>query len=221
MAVALSPFIALWAAFSKEIWEKIFKWKFLECFKLKNLIPIIFSPAIICFAISISTVLVTIISELNFSGITTVKSEILWWLIELDIWGLSIWIWKFIISVFWIAITWFLVWAAVKSSKLWQLVGWLEKLAAQALWSIPIVPIVSKWEDWKLKADLIWTNAAFGDNWIIPSITSDIQRRFSNKDNEVLYDLIEPDRVKNVKRLHIKMVLLIFLVCLLIGHLKR
>lgn len=196
MAVALSPFIVLWAAFNKEIWEKIFKWKFLECFRLKNLIPIIFSPAIICFAISISTVLVTIISELNFSGITTVKPEILGWLIELDIWGLSIWIWKFIISVFWIAITWFLVWAAVKSSKLWQLVGWLEKLAAQALWSIPIVPILSKWEDWKLKADLIWTNAAFGDNWIIPRITSDIQTRFSNKDNEVLQDLINSDRVK-------------------------
>ena len=197
IAVVLSPFIVLLSAF-KEIWEKVFKWKFLEYFSLKNLIPIIFSPAIICFAISISTVLVTIISELNFSGITTAKSEILWWLVELDVWGLSIWLWKFIISVLWIAVTWFLVWAAVESSKLWKsgIVQGMKNLATTALWSIPIVPVVWKDENWKLKADFVWTSAAFGDWWIVSAISSDIKNEFSKKDNQVLQDIVDPERVK-------------------------
>lgn len=198
MAVVLSPFIVLLSAF-KEIWDKVFKWwKFLEYFSVKNLIPIIFSPAIICFAISISTVLVTIISELNFSGITTAKSEILWWLVELDIWGLSIWLWKFIISILWIAVTWFLVWAAVESSKIWKsgIVKGVKNLATTALWSIPIIPVVWKDENWKLKADLVWASAAFGDRWIVSSISSDIKNKFSNKDEQVIQDIINPESAK-------------------------
>ena len=41
------------------------KIKFLEYFKVDNLISIIFSPAIICFAVSLATVLVTIIQDMN------------------------------------------------------------------------------------------------------------------------------------------------------------
>ncbi len=197
MAVVLSPFIVLLSAF-KELWEKVFKWKFLEYFSLKNLIPIIFSPAIVCFAISISAVLVTVISELNFNGITTAKSEILGWLVEVDIWGLSISLWKFIISVLWIAVTWFLVWAAVESSKLWKswLVQGVKNFATTALWSMPIIPVIWKDENWKLKADFVWTTAAFGDRWIVPSISTDIKNKFSEKDNRVVQDIINPEWVK-------------------------
>ena len=59
LAIVLSPFIVLATAF-KEIWDKIFKSsKILENLKLENLVPIIFSPAIICFAVSMSTVMIT------------------------------------------------------------------------------------------------------------------------------------------------------------------
>ena len=198
MAVVLSPFIVLFSAF-KEIWDKVFvKWKFLEYFSLKNLIFIILSPAIVCFAISISTVLVTIISELNFSGITTAKTEILGWLVEVDIWWLSVWLWKFIISILWIAVTWFLVWAAVESSKLWNsgIVQGVKNFATSALWSMPIIPVVWRGEDGKLKTEFVWTSAAFGDDWIIPSMASRIKSNFSNKSDAALQDLINPNRVK-------------------------
>jgi hypothetical protein len=45
--------------------SKVFKGDFLQYFDVKNLIIIIFAPAIICFAISISTILVVIINNLN------------------------------------------------------------------------------------------------------------------------------------------------------------
>jgi hypothetical protein len=75
VAIAIAPFIILLTAFGLN--KKVFTGKFLEYFDVKNLIPIIFSPAIICFAISISTILVTIISGLNVEGIKPVKTEIL------------------------------------------------------------------------------------------------------------------------------------------------
>ena len=198
VAVVLSPFIVLFSAFD-ELWEKVFKWsKFLEYFSLKNLIPIILSPAIVCFAISISTVLVTIISGLNFNSIAIAKKEILGWLVELDIWGLSIWFWKFIISVLWIAVTWFLVWAAVESSKLWKsgIVQGVKNFATSALWSMPIIPVIWKDENWKLKTDFVWTRAAFGSDWIISGISNDIKNKFSEKDNRVVQDIINPEWVK-------------------------
>jgi hypothetical protein len=60
MAIALLPFVILLKAFDLE--KNVFKDKPLEYLKIENLIPIIFAPAIICFAVSISTVLVTIVS---------------------------------------------------------------------------------------------------------------------------------------------------------------
>jgi hypothetical protein len=52
--------VILLKAFDLE--KNVFKDKPLEYLKIENLIPIIFAPAIICFAVSISTVLVTIVS---------------------------------------------------------------------------------------------------------------------------------------------------------------
>jgi hypothetical protein len=44
---------------------------------VKNLVGIIFSPAVICFAVSISTVLVRIISTVNAQDIMTKETSIL------------------------------------------------------------------------------------------------------------------------------------------------
>jgi len=197
MAIVLSPFIVLAEAF-EDIWKKVFKWKFLEYLSLKNLIPIIFSPAIICFAISMSTVLVTVIMWFNNVEIVTGGSEVLWGLIKLNIGWLSLPLMKLIVSVLWVAITWFIVRAAIETTKIWEskIISSLKWLATNALWSIPIVPVVWKWVDWKPKTEFVWTNAAFGDRWIIPSLSNKIKREFENNDNEFIQDFIDPDRVK-------------------------
>ena len=197
LAIVLAPFIVLAEAF-EDIWKKVFKWKLLEYLKLKNLIPIIFSPAIICFAISMSSVLVTIIMWFNNDEIATGGSEILWWLIKLNIGWLSLPLMKLIVSVLWVAITWFIVWAAIETTKIWEskIISSLKSLATNALWSIPIVPVVWKWVDWKPKTEFVWANAAFGDRWIIPSLSNKIKREFDDSENEFIQDFIDPDRVK-------------------------
>ena len=68
MAIVLSPAIILVKAFGWE--EKMSKASdILKYLTVSNLIGIIFSPAVICFAVSISTVLVRIISTVNSEGI--------------------------------------------------------------------------------------------------------------------------------------------------------
>jgi hypothetical protein len=49
----------------------------LKYLSVKNLIGIIFSPAIICFAVSISTVLVRIIGTVNVQDVITDDIDIL------------------------------------------------------------------------------------------------------------------------------------------------
>ena len=197
LAIALAPFIVLATCF-KEIEIFMFKWEFLKYLKLENLIWIIFSPAIICFAISMSAVLVTVISNLNFDINSNVVKPILGWLVRLDIWWLSVSIAKLVISVFWIAITWFLVWAAIQTSKLWdsKIVTWFKDSATAALWSLPIVPIVWEWPDWNLTTEFIWAKAAFGSWWIVPKALSTIESNRYNKETQAIEDILNPDRVK-------------------------
>lgn len=190
IAIAISPFIALFAAFEdlwKELKERI---KFLDYFNLENLIGIIFAPALICLAISLSTVLVTIITNLNYPW--DWEDKILWWLVVLDIAWVSAVIRRFIISIFWIAITWFLVRTAVESSKLWKIwfIWSLKKLAETSIWSIPIVPIPWKKGEW---IEYIWANTAFGLNgqrWMLSTISDKIQTEFNGKDNEAIEEFI-------------------------------
>ena len=197
IAIAISPFIVLGACF-KEIWEKIFKWKFWEYFKISNLIPIIFSPAIICFAISMSAVLVHIISNLNTAKIASESSSILWWLIVMNIGSWTIPLAKLIISVFWVAITRFIVWAAIETSKIWEsgIIKSLKDLTTTALWNIPIVPIPwkeGKWTEW------IWANSAFGLNgnqWILSQATNNIKTQFEGENNKALEARLDPNRIK-------------------------
>jgi hypothetical protein len=74
MAIPLSPIIALLKAFDLE--SKI-KSEFLEKFKIENLLPIIFFPAIICFAISLSAVLIKVIISLNWDVVESKELPIL------------------------------------------------------------------------------------------------------------------------------------------------
>ncbi len=67
LAISLSPIIILLKAFDLE--KNIPK--AVDFLKIENLIPIIFSPVIICFAVSLSTVLVRIIATMNWEKINT------------------------------------------------------------------------------------------------------------------------------------------------------
>lgn len=163
LAIVLSPFIVLCAAFS-EIWDKILKSsKLLENLKLENLIPIIFSPAIICFAISMCTVLISFIQQHNedLSGLKDMEEQsFLGWLVVLNVGSFAIPLAKVIISVLGVAITWFLAWAAIETSKLWKsgIVKSLKEMVSSWLWSIPIIPVPTR--DGKM--NLVWTRAVFG-----------------------------------------------------------
>ena len=66
MAIVLSPMIVLLKVF--ELDKKIDKESILSYITFENLIPLVFSPAIICFAVSMSTVLVRIINTLNWNN---------------------------------------------------------------------------------------------------------------------------------------------------------
>lgn len=197
VAIVLSPFIILASAF-KEIWDKIFKWDFLEYFKLENLIPIIFSPAIVCFAVSMSSVLITIITWVNGKEIAvTSGKEILWWLITLNIWWLSSSLLKLVISALGVAITWFIVWAAVEASKIWKskIIKSVKSLASDALWTIPIVPI--PWKDGKVT--WIWANTAFGLNGhdsILSQGVKEIEAKYNKNSQNAVNEFLHPEQAR-------------------------
>lgn len=192
-AIVISPFIAILTAFEDDIGKFMFeKIKALKYFKLTTLIWIIFSPAVICLAISLSTVFVTIISniDLNWIDWTDLDNSILWWLIQINIAKVSVGIWRFLKAFIGAAITWYIVWAAVQSSKLWEmkLVESLKNLAENSIWSIPIVPVPTK-DGW---VELIWANSAFGLNgskWIIWEAASQIESKYTTQANEAVKDL--------------------------------
>ena len=186
MAIILSPVIILLKAFKFEesLTKMVDVFKYLS---VKNLIGIIFSPAVICFAVSISTVLVRIISTVNAQNIMTQKTSILKWLVKIDLAWMSVDIWKLICSVIWVAISWFLIWSAVKASELWKskMVTWLESLAKSALWSVPIIPVPNK-DGW---TSYMWVNTVFGWNGqdgIISKFSSKLKSKYEWQNNEAV-----------------------------------
>ena len=196
MAIALSPLIVLLEAFGLFDSDNLKSIKILDYLKLKNLIWIIFSPVVICFAISVSTVLVRIINNMNWQGVDIADTRgIMWWLIELELGGFFINLWKLIWAAIWVAITWFLVWAAVQSSKLWEswIVKSLKELATSAIWSAPIVPVPVKWENWKLKMDFVWASAA---TQILPGIKNNLENKLREEDREAVEAIIDPEKAK-------------------------
>ena len=155
MVIALAPLVVLLTVFDLW-WSGALKgMKFLEYFNPKNLLGIIFSPAVVCFAISMSAVLVRVIETLNVKDISAEASDIFWWLIHINIGWLWIWLWKFIVSAMWVAITWFLVRWAVQSSKIWEsgIIKSIREITESALKSAPIVPI--PWKDWAVSIGAI------------------------------------------------------------------
>ena len=193
LAIALSPFIVLFVAFDLFKADSIKKIKFLEYFDLENLIQIIFSPALVCFAISISTVLFTVIQQLNLN-LEEVKGEIIWWLISVKISWIPMGISQLITSILWVAITWFIVRAAVEASKLWKsgVVKSLKDLATSALWSMPIVPVPGK--DWEVH--MMGASTVFGWNdqkGIISKMSDEVKRQYDAESNDAIRQFVDPE----------------------------
>lgn len=195
MAIILSPAIILMEAFGwKKKMEEMGSLKYLT---LSNLIGIIFSPAVICFAVSISTVLVRIISTVNAEHVMTEKTSILWWLIELNLAWLWVDLWKLICSVIWVAISWFLIWSAVKASALWEskIIKWLQDLAWSALWSVPIIPIPKK-GGW---VEYVWASTVFGWNdqdGIFSRFSKNLRSKYDEENNEAVNDWFKSSKEK-------------------------
>ena len=198
VAISLSPFIVLLTAFDLFNSKWLGKIKFLEYFKVDNLISIIFSPAIICFAVSLATVLVTIIQDMNveFDKIQW-SSTILWWLVEVSFAWFPMKIAEFINLLLWVAITWFILWTAIESSKLWEakFIKSLKDLANTALWSIPIIPV--PWKDGK--TEYLGASTVFGLNgqdWIISRMWRQLKSQYDTKDNKAVEELMYPETAK-------------------------
>lgn len=193
MAIVLSPAIILLKAFDLEwkIWKDVDILKYLS---VKNLIGIIFSPAIICFAVSISTVLVRLISTVNVQDVITDDIDILGWLIRVSIGWLWLNIGRLLCSVIWVAVSWFLVRSAIKASELWKskIVTWLESLAKTAIWSVPIIPIPSK-GGW---VDYVWVNTVFWWNWqegIFSKISTKLKTKYNDESNRAVNALFDSE----------------------------
>lgn len=188
VAIVIFPMIILLEAFW--LMDKI-KNKTMELFKLKNLIWIIFAPAVIAFAVSMSTVLVRLIEKINYKPIAT-DTIVLWWLVEMNLAWFSVWLTELIIAVMWAAISWYIVrLAVVGSSKLWEKISKLEGLATSALWSVPIVPVVWKDANWKLT----WELASV--SWVKNAVNNKIQSvksEFTNSDTEAVEQLFSRNR---------------------------
>ena len=202
MAIILSPFIILLKAFNFE--ESVTK--MVDIFKylsVKNLLGIIFSPAIICFAVSISAVLVRIISPKNMQNIMTEKVDVLWWLVQLNIAWLWLNIWRLVCCAIWVAISWFLVRSAIRASELWKSniiswqdgKSWLKDLASKALWSVPIVPIPKK-DGW---LEFVWASTVFGWNdqeWILSNLSRHIKAQYDEENTKALDSLFDSKKEK-------------------------
>jgi len=190
LAIILSPIIVLLKVFGFE--DKIDKLDvdFLKYIKVGNLVWIIFSPAIICFAISISTVLVRLISIQNWEVV--INTPILWWLITLNVAWVGVKLWKLIISILWIAITRFLMWAAVKSSAIWKskFITSLKEMTESALWAMPLIPV--PWKEGK-GVQFMWVSSVFGWNgrdWIISKMSSNIKSKYDTESTNALNTLL-------------------------------
>lgn len=200
LAIALSPVIVLLKAFGFD--EKVFKEWFLKHLQILNLISVIFAPVMVCFAVSLSTVLVRKISELNTTHIASAPTEILWWVITLNIWGFWVGLWKLLVSVICIALTWVLMRWAIESTSIWweKWVGSLKKMATDSLWSIPVVPVIGKDKDGNLQTKFVGSRAAFGEGgewWVISWIWNRLKEESRSKDTEAINSLFNKSDEEN------------------------
>ena len=197
MAIVLSPMIVLLSAF-----DFLDKYKdkdnILGYFQIENLLWIIFSPVFICFAVSMSKVLVWLIEKISYKDVVFKNNFQVLWIIQMDLAWFSVWLAQLIIWVMWVAMSWFLVWMAVKASKLWKsgLITSVEKLAKNGLWTIPLVPV--PWKDWKW-VEFIGANSAFWLNdhkSMLETINSGWLEKYNSEDNETLNQFLNPEEAK-------------------------
>ncbi len=185
MAIVLSPMIVLLSAFGflDGKWKSNDIWGY---FNLESLISIIFSPVVICFAISMSTVLVRLIDKMNFKEEVFKNSFEVMWIIHMDLGWFSVWLSKLIVWVMWVAISWFLVWMAVESSKLWKtgFIQSIKNLATSSLWAVPIVPVI--WKDWTQQ--LASVNSA---KRVVENKYREVVTEFNNGETKALSELFD------------------------------
>jgi len=183
MAIVLSPMIVLLSAFDflGGNGNKDGVWGY---FNLKSLIWIIFSPVVICFAVSMSTVLVRLINKMNFEDVVFQNNFKVLWIIEMNLWWFSVWLSRLIVWVMWVAISWFLVWMAVQSSKLWKssIITGIKDLATSSLWAVPIVPVI--WKDGTQQ--LASVNSV---KKVVSDKYQEVKREFGNGDTKAVAEL--------------------------------
>lgn len=158
-------------------------------FSLKEVIMLLLTPVFVTFAVSLSTVFVSLIMELNktsnpFSEMTGINfSDI----IQITIKDWSINFWKLIVSLMWIAVVWAILFWAIKMSAVWKSIWWRMQSATESyLKRIPIVPLPWWWGS-------VWIEAAM----TIPSrIWDDINQKtqammYSNAEGSIFENLFE------------------------------
>ncbi len=199
IAIIISPVIVLVKAFGSDLYDRLKKrvWsdgigEYLEYFEVENLLKIIFFPAIMCFAISLAAVLVEIIKNINTEIIATEPLSILSWAITLNIAGFGVGVWKVVCSIICLAATWYLLRACIEFTKIWKewwVVKWLKDLTTSALWSLPIIPVPVRNEEWKRTVGWAGINTVFWskhNDGIITTLTNKAKTEFENQSNTAL-----------------------------------
>lgn len=200
VAIILSPFIVLCYAFTEiGVEDKNFSfldkipeiWSYL---KLWNLCKLIFSPVVICLAVSLSCVVVNIMTTQIESQIITHWMDLFGWyfwdLIKINIQWVTVNFVKLLFALFWVAITWVLVWAAVTS---WAFKDWIMKKIKESannfIQSYPVVPIPQYKEDWTFNwfASVWFKSVLWSDSSLAQKIMS---KTFDNLNDGGQEDII-------------------------------
>lgn len=130
-----------------------------------------------------------------YKNLGEIKGEILMWLISVKIAEGPVNIAQLVILALWVAITWFIVWAAIESSKLWEswIVKGLKDLTTSALWSMPVIPVPTK--NW---TEMMWVSTVFGRNnqegWLISRMTTKFKDQYNEDTNNAINALLDPEK---------------------------
>ena len=169
MAIALSPFLVLANVFDGIIKIPDSLSKYLS---LSELIKLLLAPVLISFAVWLSLVFMTVLKGSvwiwtvedsaylwdgeaqkfytnlnNISGIQMSSSDMdLYWFIKIKLDSTLLNISWILTMFFWLWITWFLLFWAIKQTKIWEYVWWnLQNLWETFLKTTPIIPV---WKHW-------------------------------------------------------------------------
>lgn len=156
MVIAAIPLLII-----KRVFFKDSKWMWFidEYLSIQEITKLIFAPVFFVFAVSLSMIFVGLVTENpngtnwmnsdNYSNVSTWQNNmtILWWLVDLSYFWPEVEQWKdlfswLISSIMSVWIVWFILFAAIKFSKIWEFVwGKIESIATQAAKNVPILPV--------------------------------------------------------------------------------